>query len=767
VTDRQREDVLGQNWFACFLPAAQRDEVRQRFEQAMRLVSMQGVLPLHYTHDILTRQGERRGFSWHTIPLRDSRGRAIGATSIGDDLPERQRAEKALAASEERLASIVNSAMDSIITVNDEQRIVLFNAAAERMFQCAAAAALGQPLDRFIPERFRAVHQAHIRTFGQAGITTRAMGALGAVSGRRATGEEFPLEASISQVEVAGQRLYTVILRDITERQQAAAALRESEERFRLMADAAPIMMWMSGPDKLCTYFNKGWLVFTGRTIQQELGNGWAAGVHRHDVQRCLDTYVTAFDRRQSFAMEYRLRRFDGAYRWILDTGVPRVTPVGDFAGYIGACVDITERQQAKEALQRLNAELEQRVQERTADLLASNASLQRAIAEQQRLEDELLNIRKLEAIGLLAGGIAHDFNNILTAIIGNISLAKRHADPDSQLFDRLAAAEQACHRATDLTRQLLTFSTGGAPIKRPVAMAGFIRDAATFALRGSNIRCEYAIPDALWTAEVDEGQMSQVMSNILLNAQQAMPHGGIIRVQAENLSVSPDHPLLLRAGKYVKVSIIDHGVGIPPEHLSKIFDPYFTTKPHGSGLGLATAYAIMQKHAGYIVVESTVGGGTTFFLYIPTSAQAVLPPPAAPAPPQDGTGKILVMDDDAAIRELVQQMLTQIGYTMESACDGREAIALYTKAKAAGQPFDAVIMDLTIPGGLGGKETIRQLQELEPQIKAIVSSGYSTDPIMANFRDYGFCGVVAKPYTLAELSTVLHEVLAGRQAMH
>jgi CheY-like chemotaxis protein len=256
------------------------------------------------------------------------------------------------------------------------------------------------------------------------------------------------------------------------------------------------------------------------------------------------------------------------------------------------------------------------------------------------------------------------------------------------------------------------------------------------------------------------------VISNIIINADQAMPYGGIIRVQAENCTVQAEHALPLRAGHYVRVSIMDQGVGIPQEHLSKIFDPYFTTKPRGSGLGLATAYAILQKHDGYIAVESAVGMGTTFHLYLPASSQAVRSAPVIPEHPQEGRGKVLVMDDEQVIRELVEQMLSQIGYVVESASDGTEAMALYTKAREAGQPFDVVIMDLTIPGGMGGKDTIRQLQEIDPHIKAIVSSGYSTDPIMANFRHYGFCGVVVKPYNMTELSTVLHRVIAGEEAV-
>lgn len=548
-------------------------------------------------------------------------------------------------------------------------------------------------------------------------------------------------------------------------------ALRASEQRFREVLENVHLAAVGVDTEGKITFCNDYLLRLTGQRRTHVLGRDWFTSFlpadQQEEVQHLFEQGMLPVFIQGSLPVHYEhdIVTHQGERRTIAWNTIPLHDASKQVIGATSVGVDLTEQKRAAEALQTAHDELEQRVRERTADLQASNASLQHAIAERQQLEDEILKIRKLESVGLLAGGIAHDFNNILTAIMGNVSLGKQFADASSKVYGRLEAAEKACHRATELTQQLLTFSKGGAPIKRPVSITELIKESANFALRGSNVRCEFAIQDHLWPVDVDEGQMSQVISNIIINADQAMPQGGIVRVQAENLPVDMDHPLPLRAGHYVRISINDHGVGIPQEHLSKIFDPYFTTKPRGSGLGLATAYAILQKHDGYLAVESAVGMGTTFFLYLPASSQTmrVASPPAARS--YHGSGRILVMDDEEAIRELAGQMLMQLGYAVESACDGTEAIALYSKAKDTGQPFDAVIMDLTIPGGMGGKEAMRRLRELDPQIKAIVSSGYSTDPIMANFRHYGFRGVVVKPYNLDDLSTALHRVLFGEGA--
>ncbi|RKY87781.1 hypothetical protein DRQ09_03920, partial [candidate division KSB1 bacterium] len=384
-----------------------------------------------------------------------------------------------------------------------------------------------------------------------------------------------------------------------------------------------------------------------------------------------------------------------------------------------------------------------------------------RDITERKKIEEELLKAKKLESLGILAGGIAHDFNNILTAILGNISLAKLYVSSNEKVHKLLSKAEKASIRAQDLTKQLLTFSKGGAPIKKTANIVELIKDSASFALRGSNVKCNFSIPQNLWTADIDEGQISQVIYNLVINANQAMPNGGTINIKVENTILNNEYPLPLKEGKYIKISVEDNGIGIPEEHLQKIFDPYFTTKEKGSGLGLATCYSIIKRHGGLITVESKPGIGTIFYIYLPASQKEVSEKKSVEKKPLKGNGRILIMDDDEIVRNVIGSMLKHIGYDIEFAKDGNEAIELYKNAKNSGVPFNAVIMDLTIPGGMGGKEAIKKLIKIDPDVKAIVSSGYSNDPIMSSFKEYGFCGVITKPFKIEELNNILNEIIS------
>jgi len=383
-----------------------------------------------------------------------------------------------------------------------------------------------------------------------------------------------------------------------------------------------------------------------------------------------------------------------------------------------------------------------------------------RDTTEQHYMLREVLKADKLESVGLLAGGIAHDFNNILAGVMGNISLAKMRLSSQTHEFQRLSEAEKAVLRAKDLTQQLLTFSKGGAPIKKPASLRELLAEWAQFALRGSNTSCQFRIGPNLWDAEVDEGQISQVIHNLVVNADQAMPEGGRIYLSAENHVEGEG--IRLTPGKYVKVVVEDEGVGVRPEHLQKIFDPYFTTKRSGSGLGLATSYAVVKRHGGHIAVSSEVGKGSTFEVFLPASEHRASIRTAVSDGPQNGRGKVLLMDDEEVVREVASEMLALLGYQVSVSKDGSEAIDLYCRAKEDGQPFDALIMDLTIPGGLGGKEAVVLLRDLDPGIKAIASSGYSTDPIMGDFGRFGFSGVLAKPYTTEQMSEVLRQVISG-----
>ncbi|MDE3153995.1 MAG: PAS domain S-box protein [Acidobacteriota bacterium] len=392
-----------------------------------------------------------------------------------------------------------------------------------------------------------------------------------------------------------------------------------------------------------------------------------------------------------------------------------------------------------------------------------------RDVTDVLALEQERLKASKLESLGILAGGIAHDFNNILMAVVGNLSLASMAA-VDEKTQRRLSEAEKACVRARSLTQQLLTFSKGGAPVKKTMALGALLADSSQFALRGSNVKCETAIPEDLWQVDADEGQLNQVINNIVLNAKQAMPEGGQVTVSAVNLTIDPDtRPAGFDQadGRYIRFSIADNGPGIPAEIQKRIFDPYFTTKAKGSGLGLASSYSIVRKHDGCIVVDSEVGVGTTFHIFLPASARQTRP---APVPVQEtvarGKGRLLLMDDEESVREVASEMLEFIGFEVVAVADGRDAIETYKKELASGHRFDAVITDLTVPGGMGGKDAVAALHEIDPQVFAIVSSGYADDPVMAEPRRYGFQGVVVKPFTVKELGRVLQSAEVGLTAV-
>jgi PAS domain S-box-containing protein len=512
--------------------------------------------------------------------------------------------------------------------------------------------------------------------------------------------------------------------RMIAERKHAEDALRVSEERYRLFFESNPQPMWVYDLETLAFLaVNDAAVEHYGYTREQFLSMTLKDIRPQDDVPALLDNVskVTAgIDK----AGVWKHRKKDGT---LIDVEITSHTLT--FCG------------------------------KRAEVVLAYD------VTERKRLEQELVRAEKLESIGILAGGIAHDFNNLLTAILGNISLAKTYTQSGDKTHERLSDAEKASLRARDLTQQLLTFSKGGAPVKKTISIKELISDSACFSLRGSGAKCELSVAGDLLPVDADEGQISQVINNLVINARQAMPNGGMIRMRCENISVESDEQAPLKKGTYIRISISDEGVGIPKEHLEKIFEPFFTTKPKGSGLGLATSYSIVKNHGGHIAVESRIGIGTTFHVYLPASGQEAQKRKHETAIPSRGSGRILFMDDEEVVRDVAGEMLTSLGYEVAFAHDGAEAIELYAKAMAAGRPFDGVIMDLTVPGGMGGKDAVKKLRELYPAAKVIVSSGYSNDPIMADFRTYGFSGVVSKPYTIQNLGETVRALVT--QARH
>ena len=509
------------------------------------------------------------------------------------------------------------------------------------------------------------------------------------------------------------------------QRKQTEDALRDSEQRYRAIVENAYDLIIETSPTGECLYVSPNSVEVLGYGSQEMLGKKVFDFLHPEDRPALADSYRTNVLAMETIDVVCRLRNKQSEWRVFESHIRPLRTTEGDVVGVI-VTRDITER---------------------------------------KRLEEERLRSTKLESVGLLAGGIAHDFNNILTSVFANIGLAKMMASKNSatslqSMIERLGAAEKACLRARDLTKQLLTFAKGGVPVKSTTAISAIITDTVEFALRGSAVRCDLEISPDLWQVHADEGQISQVLQNLVINADQAMPEGGTLRLEAKNITLPIHTHLPLKSGRYVQVSVSDQGIGIPPEHVPKIFDPYFTTKQKGSGLGLATTYSIIKGHDGHIEVSSTLGKGTKFRIYLPASSEMEIVHPETPATLYRGKGRILIMDDEAEILEVLSSMLREMNLECDAVSDGQQAVTLYAKAWEAGTPYAATIVDLTIPGGMGGKEAFRQIRELNHQAHVIVSSGYSNDPVMANAAKFGFSGFIAKPYNIHDLSQALRKAL-------
>ncbi|MDD3148645.1 MAG: ATP-binding protein [Candidatus Riflebacteria bacterium] len=465
---------------------------------------------------------------------------------------------------------------------------------------------------------------------------------------------------------------------------------------------------------------NREWKNTLGYTAEDLENHTIFDFVHPDDMQLSLDAFNRSSSQETGFNLINRYRCKDGSYRWI-----------------------------------------EWRSSAHGQQIYAAA----RDITDQKIAEEERLKLQKLESIGTLAGGIAHDFNNLLMALFGNLELTKMRLPEDHPAAKTLADAEKAMERATRLTNQLLTFARGWEPVRQIVNIGELIQEGVKFDLSGRNVQAVFDLPGDLWYADIDKGQIQQVISNLVINSVQAMPEGGKIEVKLANSSLKTGEIANLKAGNYVKITFKDEGAGIPPENISRVFDPYFTTKKAGSGLGLATTHSIISKHDGFIGLESSTITGTIFTIFLPAaSRECVLNPVAKNNSDNEvkTSGHILVLDDEEALRTLLTKILQKMGHRVETVAEGAEAVKLYQQAGKIGEPFDIVIMDLTIPGGMGGKEAVKEILKIDPAAKCIVSSGYSTDPVMANPLQYGFKGVVEKPYAQARLKELLQSLLVN-----
>lgn len=513
------------------------------------------------------------------------------------------------------------------------------------------------------------------------------------------------------------------IATDITERKLTEEALRKSEERLREAQAIAHLGSWDWDIRANTLYWSDEIYRIFGLK-PQEFGATYEAflSLVHPDDRAALSAAVTgALDNRLPYEINHRIVRPDGTERTVHESGAVTRDADGRAVRMAGTVQDVTEH---------------------------------------RKMEAEILKAQKLESIGVLAGGIAHDFNNLLIGILGNVSVARTYCRPGEKVAGMLEEIEKAAVRTKALTRQLLTFSRGGQPVKEPVSVEQVARDTAHMVLRGSNAGCDYSFHGGLWPVEADQGQLSQAFNNIILNGMQAMPEGGSLSISAENLEVSTDAPLPLPPGRYVKMTVKDSGSGIPLKVLPKVFDPFFTTREKASGLGLSVTYSIIKKHQGHIGIDSVEGAGTSVHVYLPAS-KAELAGQGSEAV-CEGSGRILVMDDEELVRDVAAEMFKVLGYDASFAVEGKEAVAMYAAARSEGRPFDLVILDLTVPGGMGGKETMEKLREMDPGVRAIVSSGYSRDPILSDFRKYGFTGVIAKPYRVSEFSRAVKEALGA-----
>jgi len=549
-----------------------------------------------------------------------------------------------------------------------------------------------------------------------------------------ASGELIPVEVTANYLLFDGREYAAGNFHDIRERKAMEASLKESERNLIEAQRIARVGNW--------TRDLAGNLLYASAQCRRIFGKepGTMQGtfdtllelVHPDDRNRVRSVFFHTVQTGEPFLTEFGVIRPDGTECLVRARGELSRDDSGNPAKIIGTVQDITEQQKAE--------------------------------GDRIELERQMLNIQKLESLGILAGGIAHDFNNLLTGILGNLSMMRMELPVKHALHGRIDRCEKAVNQATGLTCQLLTFSRGGDPVKKRVDPSRIIRDAASFSLHGSNVAVEMKISEDLWHIEADDGQIGQVFHNLLINAYQAMPQGGMVRVEASNCCLSEGQAPSLTPGNYVLVSVIDQGTGIAPENLDKIFDPYFTTKQTGTGLGLTALHSIVRKHGGQVLVSSRVGAGSVFRVYLPAVSGHVAnkneTESSASLPAMTGEGYVLVMDDEEIIRDLALEMLSMLGYDVITCSCGEELIDHYEFAmRNAGKP-DAVIMDLTIPGKMGGLEAAAAILALDPEAKLIVSSGYSNDPVMAGYRSYGFCEAIVKPFRAEELEVSMRCVL-------
>ncbi len=511
---------------------------------------------------------------------------------------------------------------------------------------------------------------------------------------------------------------------EIAERKRIEDELRENEAQMRTLIETLPDLVWLKDPDGVFLACNKKFERFYGAKEVEIVGKTDFDFIDKELADSFREKDKRAITAGKSCMNEEEIIYADDGHRELIETiKTPMYESSGKLVGVLGVGHDITNR---------------------------------------KKMEDELLKVRKLESVGVLAGGIAHDFNNILSGIMGNIELVSFRIENDHRAVFLLNETLKAVRRGEKLTQQLLTFSKGGEPVKEKMSLTRLLQESAEFVLHGSQVLCEYSFPDDLWVISADSGQISQVVQNIILNAKHAMPEGGKIIIRCCNeKDLTAEFPLNTKEGDFVRITIQDNGIGISRDILTKVFDPYFTTKQDGSGLGLAICHSIIHKHGGDIKVQSNPGKGTVFTIYLPADPLADLTDVKEQKPrPTIKAARIIVMDDEEMVRNMIREQLSILGHEAVLAVDGKQAIKKYQELQKNNKEIDLIITDLTIPGGMGGREAAEKLLQINPDLKIIVASGYSNDPVVANFRDYGFCAAITKPFNLEELRRGIESAL-------
>ncbi|MBZ0268890.1 PAS domain S-box protein [bacterium] len=670
-----------------------------------------GAGPITMSYRIRRADGETRWVSDTMAIEFDERGALHRLSGVITDITERKQAERALLESQERVRALSDASFEAIF-FSDKGVCLEQNLKAEKMFGYTSEESVGKTSAHWVAPEDQERVARHISRGFEGPYRITAV---------RKDGHRIPCEIRARTFEYRGRTVRVTSVVDITERQAAESARRESERRFRAVFETAADAIFLK--DTECRYVLVNPVVeemhglpheeIRGRTDAELLGAPWA------EHSRATDERVL----RGETVEEDHVEPVHGRERLLHVVKVPMFDEQGRISGLCGVARDITDR---------------------------------------RRLEEELARADKLDSIGVLAGGIAHDFNNILTATLGNLSLARLSSDLSPEVAELLREAEEASLRARGLTQQLLTFSKGGAPILEILSPVGITRDVATFTLRGSNVKCEFDFADDCRAIEADPGQWNQVVSNLVLNADQAMPGGGRVALTLRNVELDRGDDIPLPPGRYVRLTVRDHGVGIPEEHLRRVFDPFFTTKQRGNGLGLSSVHAIVRRHRGHVSARSDPGWGTEMTVHLPAADRPAAPHASAREGLPRGSGHVLVMDDQEGVRRLAQVILERQGYDVVAVDEGAKAVRRHTEAARAGHPFDLLILDLTVPGGMGGLDALKRIRTLDPGIRAIVSSGYSTDPVMADHRDAGFQGRVAKPYQASDLLLAVADVLSG-----